>query len=214
MGTSSLLEIIGSFITAGILMLAIIRLNLSTSETRQTYGYNYRNQTNLTTLVMMLEDDISRISYCANPANPAVNPASRGICYADTSRFRWKTDLNNDGSIDSIEYSLGLASDMPPTNNPRNRYLIKKMWIAGTLTQQKWNLGLTQFRLDYYPAGFTTTATPMACPVSNTQGIGLMQLRITVESSDKPKQEFLGDTSQYQVFWKQVRVTSKNLTFR
>jgi hypothetical protein len=213
MGHSTLLEIIGSTITGGILLLVILRLNMSTTETRQTYGYNYRNQSNLTTLVMLLEDDFSRIAYCGIPSNPLVNPANRALRIADTSTFRWRTDINNDGSVDSIEYSLGLVSDPPPTLNPNNRYLIKKIWMGGVLTQQKWNLGLTQFRFNFYRAGYRLDA-PLKCPVDTPSVIGIMQLQITVESPEKPKMDFLGDTSAYQVFWKQVRVTSKNLSFR
>jgi hypothetical protein len=219
MGSSSLLDVIGSLATGGLLLLIALRLNMSSIETRQTYGYNYKNQTNLTTLVMMIEDDFARIAYCANPANLAVNPAAQAIRVCDSIRFRYRTDIGNNGSVDSIEYSIGSTPDVAETENPGDYYLIKRIWNNGVLSQQNWNLGVTKFRFEYFRSGGSTT-TPMLFPIDGSvlgrspQNVGLMRLSIILESPEKPKEQFLGDTSQYQVFWKQVRVTSKNLAFR
>ena len=186
---------------------------MSANESRQTYGYNYRNQTNLTTIVMMVEDDFSRIAYCRNPANPLANPANQAILACDSNRFRYRTDTNNDGNVDSIEYSIGSTPDATGTENPNDFFLVKRIWTSGVLTQQNWNLGVTRFRFEYFQAG-GSTQNALGFPIANVRNVGLMRLNINLESPEKPKQEFLGDTSQYQVFWRQVRVTSKNLLFR
>jgi hypothetical protein len=215
MGHSSLLDILGSFFTGGLLLLIALRLNLSTSETRQTYGYNYRNQSNLTTIVMMLEDDFSRIAYCKNPANVQVSPANKAILIADSNCFRYLTDLNDDETVEWVQYSIGLTPDETETINPNDYYLVKTFSPATGLPQQNWNLGVCQFKFQYFRAG---TEVPMSFPITmfpdSLLAVGMISLDVRLESPEKPKQEFLGDTSQYQVFWRQVRVTSKNLLFR
>jgi hypothetical protein len=219
MGHSSLLDIIGSFATGGLIILIILRLNMSASETRQTYGYNYRNQTNLTTLMMLMEDDFTRIGYSARPNDPQVTPATLAILAADSNLFQYRTDINSDSICDVIEYSISSTPDISFTENPNDRYLTKKTWMngGGTPDIQHWSLGVTRFNFTYFKSG-TETLMPFpinsGIPGNTPQNIGLIQLDVKLESPEKPKQEFLGDTSQYQVFWRQVRVTSKNLLFR
>jgi hypothetical protein len=223
MGTSSLLDVIGSFATFGVLLLLTLRLNMSASEARQTYGYNYRNQTNLTILMMMMEDDFSRIGYSTIPNDPQVTPpAGCAICATDSNRFRYKTTINFIGTIDSVEYSISNTPNISITSNPNDRYLNKIIWLDGVQQDtQKWNLGVTRFNFQYLRSG---TEGLMLFPIDNSaanlavgntpRNVGLIRLDVKLESPEKPKQEFLGDTSQYQVFWRQVRVTSKNLLYR
>jgi hypothetical protein len=212
MGHSTILDVIGSFVTFGLLLLIVLQMNMSMSESRQTYGYNYRNQTNLTTLIMMLEDDFSRIAYSALPNDPLVTPAANAILAAESNLFRYRTDIDNNGVVDVVEYSFLDTDTIGSTENKMDRFLTKREWInGGAVIEQKWNLGVTRFSLKYLQAG---TERPLNTPVADPRNVGLIQLEVQIESPEKPKQEFLGDTSQYQVFWRQVRVTSKNLAFR
>jgi len=205
-GSSTILDIIGSFVTFGVLFLMALRLNASTSESSSAYYENYLLQSNLTTIVTILEDDFSKIGYCADPSK--INPASLAMRYADTSRIRFWTDIDNNGTVDSIEYYIGPLSELSDTPNPRDRYLYRKI---NNQDPYRIYVGLTQFRFQYRRPDDEQI---IPFPITNPQTIGLIELSIALESASPRKQEYMQDSSQYQIFWKQIRLTSKNLKYR
>ena len=55
MGTSVMLDILGSLSTFGLLMLAVLRLNAAAGENSYAYNQNYILQRNMVVLTVMLE---------------------------------------------------------------------------------------------------------------------------------------------------------------
>jgi len=66
MGSNVILDIIGSVIIGGILILSIFRVNNSSTEDLYRGSGNLVAQTNLATVVQILETDFRRIGYCAD----------------------------------------------------------------------------------------------------------------------------------------------------
>jgi type II secretory pathway component PulJ len=66
MGTSTILDVIGSILIAGILMLSIFRLSNNSTEDLYRGTGSLTAQTNLATVVQILENDLRRIGYCAD----------------------------------------------------------------------------------------------------------------------------------------------------
>ena len=104
MGSSTILDIIGSFIVGGLILLLTRGMQLGAMENQFVYNSSVNLQINLVTLTTRMEDDFRKIAYCKNSE---ISPPSNAILFADTSDFRFKGDFNNDGSIDSMEYLLG-----------------------------------------------------------------------------------------------------------
>ncbi|MCW8805202.1 MAG: hypothetical protein OQK56_01980, partial [Ignavibacteriaceae bacterium] len=66
MGTNVILDIMGSIFIAGIIMISIFRLQNSATEDLYRGTGNLTAQTNLATVVQILETDFRRIGYCAD----------------------------------------------------------------------------------------------------------------------------------------------------
>jgi len=207
MGSSSILDIIGSFIVFGLLFIMALRLNASATENNSAYFANYVLQRNLIILVTLLEDDFKRIGYCKISTH-IPNPAD-AIVYCDSNKFAFLTDLNDNGGTDRVEYSLGAASELTATPNPRDRYLYRKV---NSNTPDRWNLGITQFKFQY--SNYLEEPLTYAQAFANPSTVGLVDLSVQLESPSPVQQEYMQDTTQYQIFWRQIRLSSKNLRNR
>jgi hypothetical protein len=211
MGASSLIDIIGSFVVAGLLFIMGLQLNAQANETTLVYNGNAILQSNLTTLVQMLETDFRKIGYCADWTKIADPTLS--IRIADSNRIRFLTDLTSsanpfgDGNLDSITYYVGPTSELLSTTNPNDRYLYRQI---NNRPAYPMNLGVTQFSFLY----LDTEGDTLSFPITDPRIIYSMQVSVIIESPSPYKQQYMNDPSQYQVFWKQIRLVTQNLRNR
>jgi hypothetical protein len=122
--------------------------------------------------------------------------------------------MNNDGSIDSVEYLLGPSQNL---SNPDICILVRKFWDGSNAANNRVDsikAGVTQLLFAYY---MTNTDSPINPPVNYSSGVGMIRLSLSLQSPDK----FTGstvyqqtDTSLYSVYWKQFEIVSKNMTWR
>jgi hypothetical protein len=222
MGTAVILDIMGSIIIGGILLLTLFRMN--DNATRNTYNFSGELvvQQNLVTTVEVLEYDFRKIGYCEDPfALP--HPEENAILYADTSEIKFLTDVmvppyndpQGDGTIDTLEYYLGPTSELPGTPNPDDRMLYR---IVNGVSRGV-NLGITQFRIRYFRDSLTATGSTTLAEIlpsdlpkvwvdGTPTGITALQIDIQVENTasyDAPHNPFR------QAFWRQIRLSSRNL---
>ena len=219
MGTSTLLDIIGSSVIAGLLLLICLRLNAQANESSAIYNGSVTLQQNIVALVGWIELDFRGIGYCRDWTK--ITDPSRSIRLADTSRIRFWTDLppknmfgvrvgSPDGILDSVTWMLG-----PPdvsTPNPRDRWMYR-MENTDTL---KWRLGVAQFRLQYFDYDGDTLKT---MPVPIPGDIFTLQISVACESPYPFREEYratrAADTlADFQVFWRQLRLAARNLKAR
>jgi type II secretory pathway component PulJ len=205
MGSSTMLDVIGSFFIGGILMLMALRLNASGMETSAVYNSNLILQQNLTTLVRIIEEDFRKIGYCRDWKK--IPDPSKSIRVADSSRFRFWTDVDNNGTLDSITYFIGPTSELLDTPNPRDRFLYRQV---NNTAAMRMNLGVTQFSLRYRDA----ENDPISFPVTDPRLVYFMEINVAVETPAPLQQEFVSDTTQYEAYWRQIRLLTKNLRNR
>ena len=183
-------------------------------ENQYVYNTSVNLQINLVTLTTRMEDDFRKIAYCLN--NEVTPPAS-AILKADTSDFKFKGDMNNDGSIDTVEYLWG-----PPdyhSNDPNIHVVVRNYWQSGAgatpTTVDSIRLGVTQMHYNYRTAN---TDSLLATPVNlSLHYVGVIDLTITLETANRitdTVHSYVQDTSLYKVYWRQFRVVGKNLTYR
>lgn len=224
MGIAVLLDVLGSVIVGGILLLTLFRINDNATQNTYNFSGELTLQENLVTTVEVLEYDFRKIGYCENPlALP--NPEMNAILYADTSSIKFLTDLlitpygslnpSGDGILDTLEYFLGPTSELTGTPNPNDRMLYRV--VNGVPTGV--NLGITEFKIRYFrdsltASGSTTLAEilPNKLPKSyvpgTPTGITAMQIDIKVENTATYN---AGNNPYRYAFWRQIRLSSRNL---
>ena len=69
MGVSTILDIVGSMIVGGILLLTLFRMNSNATQNTYNFSGELTVQENLVTTVEVLEYDFRKIGYCENPFN-------------------------------------------------------------------------------------------------------------------------------------------------
>lgn len=185
------LDLIGSAVLMGTLMLSILGININMANERAASTAEFHVQTELIQLGRIIEFDLYKIGYDI--------ASNRKIITADTSRIKFKTNLwNVAGKIDSVEYILG--SLVTGSENPRDRVLTRYENITGVLI----NYSITRFVLSYYNKRDSLLATPVTG--NNLDSIKSIKIYLTLESPEP-----LGFDSTYSAGFYSKLVYPRNL---
>jgi hypothetical protein len=196
MGASVLLDILGSVIVASILMLSIFRVNNSSTEDLYKGSGNLVAQTNLATVVMILETDFRKIGYCADWQQIPI--PTEAVLYADSCSIRYLTDVDNNGIVDTMFYYIDYQTDIPETPNPRDRFLYR---VVNSEAPVGVNLGVTKFNLEF----FNALGTKLNFPIADPREIYTMQIDLAVEDVSAYDEKY------QTIFWRQIRMAARNL---
>ncbi len=199
MGTSVILDILGSTVIGGILMMNLFQINSSAVENNYTGNGELIAQTNLSTTVQVLEIDFRKIGYCADWEQIPI--PTQAIISADSSSIKFLTDVDSDGIVDTMHYYLGPTSELLSTPNPRDRFLYR---VVNSEVPAGVNLGVTQFNLTF----FDVLGNPIRFPITVPGQIYTMQIDITVEDVAAYDEKYSS------AFWSQIRLAAKNLRNR
>lgn len=213
MGTSTIFDIVTSTVIGGLLLLMALRLNAQAIETNVIYQDNLNLQEGLVALVDIVEYDFRKIGYCNDFTK--ISPPNTAIVSADSNSIKFLTDIPSnpndigDGIVDTVYYYLGTTSPNP--NNPRERLLYR---VVNGQATKGWSLGVTQFALRYYSALGDT----IAFPVSDPKLIYTLEVNLSLESPAPLTTIQYHDSSaaqeDFKVYWKQIRLASRNLRNR
>ncbi|MCH8032166.1 MAG: hypothetical protein IH950_00225 [Bacteroidetes bacterium] len=199
MGTSVILDILGSTVIGGILMMNLFQINGNAIENNYTGNGELIAQTNLSTTVQVLEIDFRKIGYCADWEQIPI--PTQAIISADSSSIKFLTDVDSDGIVDTMHYYLGPTSELLSTPNPRDRFLYR---VVNSEVPAGVNLGVTQFNLTF----FDVLGNPISFPIAVPGEIYTMQIDITVEDVSAYDEKYSS------AFWRQIRLAAKNLRNR
>jgi len=198
MGFSTIIDIVGSIIIGGILLILLMRINEAVVEGTYNNTQELILQQNLATSALIIENDFRRIGYCQNYN---LIPTTDAIISATDSSISFRTDVNNAGIVNTLQYYTGPASELTSTPNPRDRFLYR---VIDGETPVGVNLGVTQFRLVY----FDQLGDSLPFPITDPSTIGSMEINLAVEN-------VAGYDEQYSsAFWRQIRLAAKNLQNR
>lgn len=199
MGTNVILDIMGSIIIGGILLITLFRLSDRATESTYNKTGDLTVQQNIAAVVKVLENDFRKIGYCAD-WKKIPNPA-KAIILADNDKIKFLTDVNRDGNVDTIFYYIGPTSELIYTANPRDRFLYR---VVNNEKPSKVNLGVTHFQLVYYDVEKDVIPTPIFA----NGGIYTIQIDVAVEDIEAYDQKYS------QVFWRQLKLIARNLKNR
>jgi len=196
MGSTTILDILGSTFVGGLIFLMILRTQASNIENLYTNGDDLITQLNLVEVATLLEYDLEKIGYCEDWLNAPGPTAS--ILLADSSSIKFLTDIDRDSDMDTLHYYLGDPDELTATPNPNDKMLYR---VENDDTPLSANLGVTDFRIIYYNAmGDTLTS-----PVANCAQIASMELNLRVENTSGYDNEYLNS------YWRQFKLAAKNL---
>jgi len=195
-GSTGLLDIIGSFTTFGLLMLAMFRLNAGSNESTNAYYANYMLQTNMLTLTLMLETDLRDMG--KNVPRSDAQPTAIVTAATNELSFYIGPDL--------IDWKVGDPSEIPSTPNPLDRYVRRN--INGI--EHILNLGVTNMTFKYWRIDSPTDSIPAPVAQSNFSLIGPVDVSIQIESQYKRPQQYMNDTSTYEMYWRQIRSIARS----
>ncbi len=144
---STMLDMVGSFIIGGLLMMMILRVNANFNQMSIEDRLELIVQESLTELVEEVEYDFRKIGF-------GIQNSALAIISADTSSISFFADLDNNGSLETISYQLGSTAEVSGTLNPRDRILRRS--VDGQ--SYGGSLGVTNFQLTLYDISRTVTA--------------------------------------------------------
>ena len=213
MGTTAIFDIITSTVLAGVLLLMALRLNSQAMETNAIYQDNANLQSGLVAVADIVESDFRKIGYCKDFTQ--ISPPNIAIVSADSNSIKFLTDIPSspadmgDGIVDTIKYYTGSTGGNP--NNPLERPLYR---VVNGKSPQGWSLGVTRFGLRYYDALGDT----LPFPISDPRLIYTLEVNISLQSPAPLTKIQYHDTlaaqEDFKVYWKQIRLASRNLQNR
>ena len=115
---SEWLDLVGSFVIGGLIILIIINLNLSANTSATQNLYSNVTQRQVVSSVEVIEQDIYKIGY---------RVSNNAITKADSNEIIFQVDRDNNGVQDQIHYYLTGTSSMNNTYNPDDRLLWRKL---------------------------------------------------------------------------------------
>ena len=199
MGFTTIIDILGSIIIGGILMMIAWRLSDAATEKTYNNSGELALQQNMVTVAEIIEWDFRKIGYCAD-WNKLPDP-SKAILYADSSSIKFLTDIDANCTLDSIYYYLGPASELSSTENPNDKILYR---VINNETPVQSNLGITRFYLVYYDA----LGDQIDLPISNYGLIAGIEINVVVENVAAYNENYS------TAYWRQIRMVSRNLKNR
>jgi len=199
MGFSSILDILGSTVLGGIILLTLLRLNGTVIENKAIFGSDRSLQRSLSETAIVVEEDLRRIGYCEDPYK-LTDEMSR-IIQADEELISFYTDTDRDGNLDSVTFYLSDEAALSMTKNPRDRILYRRINSNLPLII---NTNIVEFKFTYYDALGKELTKPVVSPATITH----------LEISFKVEDPEAYDEKYSEAYWQQVRLTSRNLRKR
>jgi type II secretory pathway component PulJ len=214
MGSSTLIDIVGSMVIGSLLLLVALRMNDDVTKNTFESQENLTIQQNMISLVNNLESDFRKIGYCADPANVPMNDSM--IVFGDSTHIKFLASMYPEtasyGLLDTVEWYLGtsrLFSNIGQ-GDTSVRMLYRKITDShGTVTKYSSNLGVTQFHLLYFKRGDDQPGDTLYT-ISPPTEAKLIEIDLRLEPTTAYDTAY---SSNYSV-WRQIRLTSINLTNR
>ncbi|MEJ2195358.1 MAG: hypothetical protein P8X73_10950 [Ignavibacteriaceae bacterium] len=137
---TEIIDYIGSVIVVGIVILIVTNIHFSLNQAAVDSIYSTNLEYNIVGLAQRVEFDLYKVGYRVEGDK---------ILVADSSRIEFLTDINDDGKIDSVLYSVGDVSELDSTENPNDRILYRTLNNSTSMLDN-----ITRLNISYYDSSF------------------------------------------------------------
>jgi hypothetical protein len=200
---SALFDVIASMLFGGTLFMIVLSANDIAAENQSTYNGDMMVQEMLTCTAQLVEGEFRNMGF-------GVPENQRTITLADSTSINFLSDLNRDGNIDTIKYSLGETNELLDTQNEMDRFLKRKVNGGQTM-----NVGaVTTFKLQYRtPDG---VLLPVPVPWDRLTEIHVVEVTMEVQNPYAPYRDAaMVKTGERNALyssslWQQTRLASQN----
>jgi hypothetical protein len=200
---SALFDVIASMLFGGTLFMIVLSANDIAAENQSTYNGDMMVQEMLTCTAQLVEGEFRNMGF-------GVPENQRTITFADSTSINFLSDLNRDGNIDTLRYSLGGTDELLDTQNEMDRFLKRKVNGGQTM-----NVGaVTTFKLQYRtPDG---VLLPVPVPWDRLMEIHVVEVTMEVQNPYAPYRDAAmvksGERNALysSSLWQQTRLASQN----
>ena len=184
-----MIDIIGSTIIRGVIVLVILNLNVSLNNALSQKTVRAALKQKTVVPAQILTDDIRLAGF--NQAAP------KTFAVADTSEIKFLADLNNDGSTDIVRYYLGAA----PTGST-HRVLYRQLNNGASFELAR---DVISLKFTYYNS-LAGTITPHASGWPPTANIKSISIKLVIEANAQTTEGIgTGNTASYErAYWEQT----------
>ena len=148
---TAMLDVLCSLFMGGMLLLNVIDAQNLVAEDSSTYQGDAFVQELLITQVQYIEGEFQNMG-CG------LTPGRQTIIAAGDSAIAFLSDVNRNGTMDTVRYSLGPTSELSATQNEMDRYIHRQVNSEDPTSPAV----VTYFHLTYITATGDTLATPVA----------------------------------------------------
>jgi hypothetical protein len=150
----SLMDIIGSTLLAGVVIVAILGMNLLVSDSSRAIGADLNTQQSMVEFTKTLQWDLAKIGHRDTTKVP--------VLVARPDSLKYMADVDDDGRVDTVFFYKGGTSSLSSTPNPYDFlvYKVVRRRLASSVQTDtmKLNVGFTQFQFTYFDStGAQTT---------------------------------------------------------
>lgn len=134
---STVFDIIGSTLIAGVFLLLMINLSTYSTQSKAASDSELILINNAKTLADILNNDLRKVGYKYDGTS---------ILTIEQKKFTFFSDIDNNGSIDIVSYALSDSLKADGTPNPRDKILYR---IVNGDTSKGPSLGLVDLKFSY-----------------------------------------------------------------
>ncbi len=201
---AAILDVIGSTILGGMLLLIVLNANDMAMESQSIQNGDVLVQEILVSTVRLIEGEFRNMGF-------GVPEGTTVVLQADSSSVSFLCDLGRDGGlIDTVSYFVGDTTELLRTQNELDRYLYRK--VNGQ-TPSKVGV-VTRFKLQYETRSMEILPIPV--PADRRSEIHLIEVTVEVQNpyaiSKRQAEINPGDrTAKFSsALWQQTRLASQN----
>ncbi len=187
-----LLDIIGSTIIAGMVVMILMAVNINTTTASSAILFTTIEQRKITDVSELIQYDFYKIGYLI--------PGEK-IAVADSNEIKFYSDIDNNSEIDSVHYYVGYTSDLDYTSNPNDKPLYRQRNDQDSLLTE---IPVVDFQLSYFDSLGNSLDYSSLTNSAGRDLIKSIKIKITVESDELYADEY--QTSE----WKK-KISPKNI---
>lgn len=176
--------IVISYIIGGILLLAILFMNLNVGQSSTELTLRQMTQQNVSTASEIFSHDMQKIGF--DKFRKITDP----ISVADSNRIQFQSNIDNSGSTEIVEWYFDPSATASSSTHPNSRTLKR---IIGT-NNIDLNVGVTSFELTYYDSTLSEIPTPIS---SQSARNDIRHIAVEMTVSSKEEMGTTGGGSKY-----------------